>query len=249
MSQNSTWPSSAAEAIVWALDGRPVLPQVAEALRADTPSDHARLAAAVDRQAKLLVTVCRVVTFARALGNEPTLRGQTELPGFEAAFANYHEALWSWADALTPDDVYSLLNEARVDHPATAADMAACAIGRREYLLDRAIYLGLFDIGEGFNPKHAEFFATFAETARRLGDKALFERARQHRHGSTPIPDKKRPGLKYLLLAAWTAGGLWLLKSYDEQTAALRRYWPHLAPFSPEALQKARVRLHLRWPV
>jgi len=233
-----------------------VLPQAAEALRLDMPSHHAQLATAVDRQARIAVTTRRVVTFSRALGKEAALREQTQLPGFEAAFTNYYTALWCWAEGLTPEEVYPLLNKAifAPDGPVRVAELprgefeAKLACDRREYLLDRAIYVGLFSAGEGFNPAHTEFLATFAETGRRLGDTALFDIARQHRHGGTPkVGHEANRKLKFGLLAAWVAGGLWCLESRAHQIRALRQFWPALPRLSPEAIQKAQTRLGLHW--
>jgi hypothetical protein len=184
--------------------------------------------------------------FAKDLRCEPQFQQDQNRPDYPAAFANYHHALWRWVWSLTPPDVRHKLNQVRFRLPDTLENEAADCVAKHEYMLWRAVFVAGMKVGEGFKANHYRRFAQLAHVADRLDDEALFEIARQHRHGRTPKTghDTARR-LKYALIVAWLAGGLWRMPSRDDQAAAIYRWWA--ARPSPEAIHKAQTRLGLEW--
>jgi len=174
-------------------------------------------------------------------------RQEQAYAGYLTAGGNYQAALWRWVWRVTPDVLAERLNAARFALPQTQNSKGHICLVHHDYMLKRAIFLYGLKTGEGLNARHWRYFAQWADYARGLGDDALFEETARVRRWKTPKGQPSDRKLKYLLLLTWLAGGLWCMKSRDDQAAALYTWWPDAPPYGPDALHHAQIRLGLRW--
>lgn len=130
----------------------------------------------------------------------------------------------------TPDDLLATINN--LESPplpdATAQDDRKHAATQLVlyYLLRRTIFLEGLKHGEAHRPEWYRGFGTLFAEADRLGDVGVFQAlagAKQKRESKKP-----RPGwglLRYRILIAWLAGGLWRLPNDGERCKALNNLW------------------------
>ncbi|MGO9202443.1 MAG: hypothetical protein ACLQM8_18110 [Limisphaerales bacterium] len=237
-------------------------------------AEVARFPASSEAAARTLLTAHFTIIFVGYLNRSAALDTERKLPGFQAAFANYDAALWRWVDELTPPELPALLDnpKALVERTEDTAvpprsigdvqviDLRPLVLHRRplrdhfvlraNYLLSRALYVGGLKAGLGFEPAHAQgYLPAILPIADTIGDKALFDKVRQHRHGGTPkLGHATNRLLKYDLIDSWLAGRLWHMASRAQQIAALKIYHPDHPAISSDALLIAQRRLGLRWP-
>lgn len=202
-------------------------------------------------EARRKVTQSELLIFAKDLGRESEFEADQRRSAFPAALSNYHAALWKWVGVWTPRSVVkSLRIHSFYPQPQPAQTLPEDMRRACVYLFRRAVFLSGMKTGEGFKAGHYRFFADCFWIADQLGDKEVFEAARQHRYGRTPKPGHETARrLKYSLIISWLAGGLWRMASRDEQVLALHGFWPDNPRSSSDAVLAAQKRLGLRWPI
>jgi len=200
------------------------------------------------------VTWRRLMLNAKRLDCEKQFEQDQGRKNYPAAFLDYHNALWKRVEQQTPREVIDRLREAGFVLPDTPENQANISVALHEYMLWRAIFVAGMKAGEGFNPDHYRHFSQLAQVADRIDDDKVFRIAAQRRwNAKTAKVQEGRTQMerqtKYCLLISWVAGGLWCKASRAEQMVVLRKLWPTMPKYTPEAISTAQKRLGLRWPV
>lgn len=195
-----------------------------------------------------MLSLLQALKFAKALGREQEFAKEQKFPGFEAAFGNWHVALWRWAWRLTPDSVFDRLDAAEYSVPDTPETKAKGWQLHHDYILWRAVFVAGMKAGEGFKAAHYRHFAYYARFADQLEDAEVFELAKQHPHHGSTAKDfaEKNRKLKYRLLIAWLPCGLWHRQKRAEQLDALYSQWRDMPRYNDEAVTIAEKGLGLR---
>lgn len=195
------------------------------------------------------MTLALVRSFAEQQFNRlQEFEKESKESAFTMASLRYSRALWSLIVETTPEGLLTRLNDltpAEVRQPNDPAARHDITAARLQYLLRRTVFI----LGVRYDEAHsAEWYRAFAfeiYCADQLNDMAVFKAiAAGKQKRRLKAPDFGR--LKYHLLVAWLAGGLWKLQTYEARRARLRQLVnPHCVDATAESLRKAQRRLRL----
>jgi hypothetical protein len=166
--------------------------------------------------------------FQRLNDFEQELREQ----GFDDAAKKYSHALWRWVMEQTPDDLLVKINELTPSHfkfPDDDDSWHDITVDKLHYLYSRALFLTGLQYEKAHDAKWYRSFAHEFFVADKLADMEVFEALaafKQRRRFKKEIHREQTAAwghLKYNVLRAWLAGGLWKLPNDGERAERLNR--------------------------
>lgn len=175
----------------------------------------------------------------------PEYEAESNNAAFNDAANNYSRALWAWVMESVPADLLDRLNSPhRFRQPVEQPDLTMAV---HRYLFRRAWFLAALKYDQRHDwTWYDEFLPELYLTAAPLKDTAISKAIADTSHRRRLKKAKPDWGqVRYRVLLAWLAGGVWTLHNDPERAQRVTDLCPECESVSAVGFRKARREFHL----